>query len=94
MLEASAPNGSAKGLPAKPAPSGGADGDVSVVMMLDLQTGKNEAAGALQGLAADRRCDQGGCGRGGRADVVGRAGFCSPKCNALVGKPLHFDYNL
>jgi DNA polymerase-3 subunit alpha len=38
MLEASAPNGSAKGLPAKPAPSGGADGDVSVVMMLDLQT--------------------------------------------------------
>jgi DNA polymerase-3 subunit alpha len=40
MPEASAPNGPAKGLPAKPAPapSGGADGDVSMVMMLDLQT--------------------------------------------------------
>src|SRR4249919_2181974 len=40
MPEAAAPNGSAKGLPAKPAPapSGGADGDVSLVIMLDLQT--------------------------------------------------------
>ena len=40
MPEASAANGPARGLPAKPAPapSGGADGDVSVVMMLDLQT--------------------------------------------------------
>ena len=40
MPEAAAPNGSARGLPAKPAPapSGGADGDVSLVIMLDLQT--------------------------------------------------------
>src|SRR5205809_2700709 len=40
MPEAGAPNGQAKGLPAKPAPapSGGADGDVSLVIMLDLQT--------------------------------------------------------
>jgi DNA polymerase-3 subunit alpha len=40
MPEAAAPNGSAKGLPVKPAPapSGGADGDVSLVIMLDLQT--------------------------------------------------------
>jgi DNA polymerase III subunit alpha len=42
MPEAAAPNGSAKGLPAKPAPApapaGGADGDVSLVIMLDLQT--------------------------------------------------------
>nr|WP_161854877.1 hypothetical protein [Bradyrhizobium sp. CCBAU 051011] len=40
MPEASAPNGPTKGQPAKPAPapSGGADGDVSMVMMLDLQT--------------------------------------------------------
>ena len=32
--------------------------------------GGNEAAGPLQGLAADRRRDQGGVGRGGRADAV------------------------
>ena len=40
MPEAAAPNGPAKGPPAKPAapPSGGADGDVSLVIMLDLQT--------------------------------------------------------
>jgi len=38
MPEAGAPNGQAKGLPARPAPSGGADGDVSLVIMLDLQT--------------------------------------------------------
>src|SRR5215208_868812 len=40
MPEAAAPNGSPKGLPAKPAPVplGGADGDVSLVIMLDLQT--------------------------------------------------------
>ena len=73
MPEAAASGGPAKGLPAKPAPapSGGADGDVSLVIMLDLQTEvEDEAAGALQGLAADRRCDQGGGGRGGRADAV------------------------
>ena len=35
-----APGAPAKGLPAKPAPAlpGGADGDVSLVIMLDLQT--------------------------------------------------------
>jgi DNA polymerase-3 subunit alpha len=40
MPETATPNGPAKGLPAKPAPapSGGADGDVSLVIMLDLQT--------------------------------------------------------
>ena len=40
MPEAGAPGGPAKGPQAKPvpAPSGGADGDVSLVIMLDLQT--------------------------------------------------------
>jgi DNA polymerase-3 subunit alpha len=40
MPEAAASGGPAKGLPAKPAPAlpGGADGDVSLVIMLDLQT--------------------------------------------------------
>jgi DNA polymerase-3 subunit alpha len=38
MPEAAASGGPAKGLPAKPAPSGGTDGDVSLVIMLDLQT--------------------------------------------------------
>jgi DNA polymerase-3 subunit alpha len=40
MPETGAANGSAKGLPAKPAPAptGGADGDVSLVVMLDLQS--------------------------------------------------------
>ena len=33
--------------------------------------GRNEAPRPLQGLAADRRRDQGGVGRGGRADGVG-----------------------
>ena len=73
MPEAAAPNGPAKGAPAKPvpAPPVGADGDVSLVMMLDLRDrGGNEAARPLQGLAADRRCDQGGVGRGGRADAI------------------------
>ena len=40
MPEAAAPGSPAKGLPAKPAPAppGGSDGDVSLVIMLDLQT--------------------------------------------------------
>ena len=73
MPEAAAPGGPAKGPQAKPAPAppGGADGDVSLVIMLDLaDRGGNEAARPLQGLAADRRRDQGGVGRGGRADAV------------------------
>ena len=43
--------------------------------------GRNEAPGPFQGLATDRRRDQGGCGRGGRADAVGRASkrrACAP----------------
>ena len=40
MPEAAPANGMTKGLPAKPAPAptGGTDGDVSLVVMLDLQT--------------------------------------------------------
>ena len=79
MPEAGPVSGPARGLPAKPAPapSGGADGDVSLVIMLDLQTEvEMKLPGTLQGLAADRGCDQGGCGRGGRPDAVGSV--CTP----------------
>ena len=39
--------------------------------------GGNEAAGPLQGLAADRRRAEGGVGRGGRADSVSSANRCN-----------------
>ena len=65
-----------RGPQAKPAPRGGrrrrrrVAGDDA----RPRNRGGNEAAGPLQGLAADRRRDQGGFGRGGRADAVAMDG--------------------
>ena len=49
-----------------------ADGEVNVVLMLDDGgRGRDQAAGPLQGLAADRRRHQGRAGRGaGRGGVI------------------------
>ena len=62
----------ARGLQAKPAAAAGR-GRRRRVAGDDARPrnrGGNEAAGPLQGLAADRRRDQGGVGRGRRADAV------------------------
>ena len=75
MPEAAAPAGSPRGPQAKPAPC--AVGRrrwrrVAGHHARSRDRGGNEAARPLQGLAADRRRDQGGGRRGGRADAVAK----------------------
>ena len=89
----------ARGLQAKPAsaPAGGADGDVSLVMMLDLETevemklpGRFKVSPQIAGR------DQGGIGRGRRADAVAIDGGsdvhdgpqeCAPTIRSLTAQP-------
>ena len=63
----------------KSAPRSGGDGEVSVVLMLRAgHRGRGQAAGPLQGLAADRRRHQGG------ARALSRSRRCSRvRCRAL-----------